>query len=78
MSKRPHHIASASWAAISLELSVTVFNGPKRKQSPDQYDRLITSAVERIEVTEDRTTRTTVSGKWVFVTAAKGCSRASR
>jgi hypothetical protein len=72
--KRPHHIAAASWAAISLELSVRVFNGSKRKQP----DRLITSAVERIEVTEDRTTRTTVSGKWVFVTEAKGASHASR
>jgi hypothetical protein len=77
MSKRPHHIAAASWASIALEVRVTAFSRPHPKQ-PNQGDQLIAQAVERIEVTETKRTRTTVAGKWVFVTESKGGHRASR
>jgi hypothetical protein len=61
---RPLHIARAEWESISRELQTRrVLAAPR----PTRFETLAAKAVESIEVCEQVTRRTTVSGKWVFL-----------
>lgn len=61
---RPLLIARAEWESISRELQTRrVLAAPKSTR----FEALVAKAIESIEVCEQVTRRTTVSGKWVFL-----------
>jgi hypothetical protein len=66
VSRRPLHVAQASWRQVSLEIRTIAFSRPVPKAELSRAEKLAKLAVEEVTISEEVSRVTIVSGKWKF------------